>query len=206
MLSVGTFDVELDLWQNKWSGSDSELGAELDTPAKVLPSTDNEFYSNIRILLTILVTLPVTNCQCKRSISMLRLIKLHFAVPRLRLDWMDSQCCNIIEIYHTQQQKLSRSLYIVIQAHTLWQIYSLANCILEAKTMFNLAFLYFCCTFLLIVSLNLFPLTYFIVEHDTRQSVSAGASFLSSRTQLRRHYGLLRVLAWTWSQLQCETV
>ena len=117
-------------------------------------------------MLTILFTLPVTSCECKQSISLLRHMKLHFAVPCLRLDWMDSQCCNIIEIYHTQQQKLSRSLYIVIQAHTLWQIYSLANCILEAKTMFNLAFLYFCCTFLLIVSLNLFPLTYFIVEHD----------------------------------------
>ena len=31
--SVRSFDVDLDLWQNKWSG-DSERATELDTPTK----------------------------------------------------------------------------------------------------------------------------------------------------------------------------
>ena len=57
----------------KWSSSD--LAAELNTPAKVLPSTDNIFYPNIHILLKILITLPVTSCECERSISMLQLLK-----------------------------------------------------------------------------------------------------------------------------------
>ena len=71
--SPRSFDAELHLWQTKWSSSD--LAAELNTPAKVLPSTDNIFYANIHILLKILSTLPVTSCECERSISMLRLLK-----------------------------------------------------------------------------------------------------------------------------------
>ena len=72
--SVRSFDVELDLWQNKWSG-DSEQAKELDTPAKVLPTADHDYYPNIRTLIVILATLPITSCECERSISMLRLIK-----------------------------------------------------------------------------------------------------------------------------------
>lgn len=73
--SILPFDAELHLWQAKWSSSDTKLAAELNTPAKVLPSTDKVFYPNIHILLKILSTLPVTSCECERSISMLRLLK-----------------------------------------------------------------------------------------------------------------------------------
>ena len=72
--SVKSFDVELDLWQTKWS-SDSEQAKELDTPEKVLPSADPDYYPNIRTLIVILTTLPITSCECERSISMLRLVK-----------------------------------------------------------------------------------------------------------------------------------
>ena len=74
MPSVKSFDVELDLWQTKWS-SDSEQAKELDTPEKVLPSADPDYYPNIRTLIVILTTLPITSCECERSISMLRLVK-----------------------------------------------------------------------------------------------------------------------------------
>ena len=69
-----SFDAELDLWQNRWSG-DSERATELDTPAKVLPSADHDYYPNIRTLIVILATLPITSCECKRSVSMLWLVK-----------------------------------------------------------------------------------------------------------------------------------
>ena len=72
--SVKSFDVELDLWQTKWS-SDSEQAKELDTPEKVLPSADPDYYPNIRTLIVILTTLPITSCECELSISMLRLVK-----------------------------------------------------------------------------------------------------------------------------------
>ena len=64
--------MELDLWQNKWSGDSAK---ELDTPAKVLPTADHDYYPNIRTLIVILATLPITSCECEHSISMLRLIK-----------------------------------------------------------------------------------------------------------------------------------
>ncbi len=51
------------------------IASKLDTPAKALPHADEELYPNIRILLNIMATLPVTSCECERSICMLRLIK-----------------------------------------------------------------------------------------------------------------------------------
>ena len=43
--SIRSFDVELDLWQNKWRG-DSRLATELDTPAKLLPYCDPCYIAN----------------------------------------------------------------------------------------------------------------------------------------------------------------
>ena len=48
---------------------------ELDAPEKVLRHTDKDFYSNIHALLVIITTLPVTSCECERSISLLRHLK-----------------------------------------------------------------------------------------------------------------------------------
>ncbi len=68
-----SFDSELDLWQNKWTGN--ELAQELNSPANVLKHTDYDYFPNIHTLIVILATLPVTSCECERSISMLKLIK-----------------------------------------------------------------------------------------------------------------------------------
>ena len=64
-------DSELDLWQHKWKAR-SELASTLDTPEKSLKHTDSDFFLNIYTLLQII---PVTSCECERSISMLKLIK-----------------------------------------------------------------------------------------------------------------------------------
>ncbi len=72
--SVRSFDAELDLWQNKWKG-DAHLAQELNTPEKVLRHTDADYFPNIRTLIVILSTLPVTSCESERSISMLKRIK-----------------------------------------------------------------------------------------------------------------------------------
>ena len=72
--SVRSLDAELDLWQNKWRG-DAHLAQELNTPEKVLRHTDADYFPNIRTLIVILGTLPVTSCESERSISMLKRIK-----------------------------------------------------------------------------------------------------------------------------------
>ena len=69
-----SFDSELDLWQHKWA-SEPQLASELNTPEKCLAHTDSDFFPNIHVLLRIMATLPVTSCECERSISMLKLVK-----------------------------------------------------------------------------------------------------------------------------------
>ena len=48
---------------------------ELDTPEKFLRHTGKDFYPNIHALFVIITTLPVTSCECERSISLLRHLK-----------------------------------------------------------------------------------------------------------------------------------
>lgn len=72
--SFRSLDAELDLWQNKWTG-EPQLAVDLNTPESILAHTDQDYYPNIHALLVLMSTLPVTNCECERSISMLRLVK-----------------------------------------------------------------------------------------------------------------------------------
>ena len=73
--SPRSLDVELDLWHTKWVGSEAELAENLNTAAKALPHADQDYFPNIRTLILIMTTLPVTSCECERSISLLRLVK-----------------------------------------------------------------------------------------------------------------------------------
>ena len=66
--------MELEQWQNKWTCEAEEAGS-LNTPEKVLGHADKDYYPNIRSFMMIMVTLPVTSCECERSISLLRLVK-----------------------------------------------------------------------------------------------------------------------------------
>ena len=67
------FDSEFTIWKHKWENQ-TQLASELNTPEKALPHTDKDFF-NIHVLLNIMASLPVTSCECERSISMLRFIK-----------------------------------------------------------------------------------------------------------------------------------
>ena len=71
--AVKSFDVELDLWQNKWMRN-SNHAKELNTP-EVLEQTDQDYFPNIHTLIVIIVTLPITSCECEQSISMLKRLK-----------------------------------------------------------------------------------------------------------------------------------
>lgn len=71
---IRSLDAELQLWHRKWEVEDS-LAKELDTPEKVLVHIDRDFFPNISTLFHIMATLPVTSCECERSVSMLKLAK-----------------------------------------------------------------------------------------------------------------------------------
>ena len=51
------------------------MASTLNTPEKAIPFADKDFFPNIRVLLTIMATVPATSCDCERCISMLRLLK-----------------------------------------------------------------------------------------------------------------------------------
>ena len=61
-------DVELELWQSMWARNAEEA-------EKALVDMDKDYYPNIRSLMIIMVTIPVTLCECERSINLLRLVK-----------------------------------------------------------------------------------------------------------------------------------
>ena len=68
--SLLSLDAELDLWLHHWK-AEPELASELNTPGKTLQYADKDFYPNINVLLRIMATIPVTSCECERSISLL---------------------------------------------------------------------------------------------------------------------------------------
>ena len=55
--------------------SETVRAKQLDTPTKALSFVDKDYFPNIYVILVISATLPVTSCECERSISMLKLLK-----------------------------------------------------------------------------------------------------------------------------------
>ena len=74
--SSRSFESELNLWQNYWNSEENVVIADgLNTLEKLLQHTDKDINPSIHALTVIMITLPVTSCECERSISMLRFIK-----------------------------------------------------------------------------------------------------------------------------------
>ena len=48
---------------------------QLDTPINPQSFVDKDYFPNIYVIHVILATLPVTSCECERTISMLKLLK-----------------------------------------------------------------------------------------------------------------------------------
>ena len=82
---VMSFDAVLQLWHRKCE-KETDLAKKLNTPEKVLIHTDKYYFPNIYIIFLIMATLPVTSCECERSISMLKLTK-----PSLRSTTTDDR-------------------------------------------------------------------------------------------------------------------
>ena len=69
--SLGT---ELHIWKCKWSSSTEALP---DTPADALMFARQAIFPNNHSILRLVCTLPVTSCECERSISVLRRLKTY---------------------------------------------------------------------------------------------------------------------------------
>ena len=71
--SPASLDTELHPWQVMWM-------SKRDAPSSMqeaLEKCDSTFFPNIKRILVISSTFPVTSCECERSISTLRLLKTY---------------------------------------------------------------------------------------------------------------------------------
>lgn len=73
LLSPELISTEMKRWKARYSGMAAELRPS--TPAAAIKECDSDLYPNVRALLQIACTLPVTSCECERSASALR--RLH---------------------------------------------------------------------------------------------------------------------------------
>ena len=78
MPSPTSIDAELDIWYGYWMGQSKVT----DLPSTVSDTLHaiqfvRKVFPNIHTSLRILATIPVTSCECERSISQLRLVKTY---------------------------------------------------------------------------------------------------------------------------------
>ena len=67
-------EAELDLWESYWL---NDTSCDSDNISSTLKSIDFKSFSNIKVCLRILGTLPVTTCTCERSFSSMGKLKTY---------------------------------------------------------------------------------------------------------------------------------
>ena len=88
-------DAVLDLWETYWL---SNTSCHPDNISSTLKSINFSSFSNIKICLRILGTLPVTTCTCERSFSSMRRLKNYTRST------MVSERLNGIALMHVHQE------------------------------------------------------------------------------------------------------
>ena len=71
--SPHSLDAEMDLWQRKWQDAEILPTTANDTMAHV----NRDMFVNIYTALVLLQVVPVTSCECERSVSRLRRLKTY---------------------------------------------------------------------------------------------------------------------------------
>ena len=72
--SPSSLSTELHIWKCKWSSATEALP---NTPADALTFAKLAMFPNIHRILRLTCTLPVTSCECERSVSVLRRLKTY---------------------------------------------------------------------------------------------------------------------------------
>ena len=69
--SPATLSQEIELWRRKWTDHQTPPATLQET----LKACNGQLYPNIKTVLQITATFPVTSCECERSISTLGIVK-----------------------------------------------------------------------------------------------------------------------------------
>ena len=88
-------DGEFELWEKYWKTKNTCLP---DNISSTLKSINFPGFENIKILLRILATLPVTSCECERSFSALRRLKNY------KRSTMVANRLNGLDLLHVHQE------------------------------------------------------------------------------------------------------
>jgi len=74
MPNLALLESELELWETYWSTSTTVIPNNVSTALKEIKF---DGFSNIKVALRILATLPITSCECERSFSGMRRLKTY---------------------------------------------------------------------------------------------------------------------------------
>ena len=109
--SPSTLNQELQLWHCKWQGF---VGEAPDTPTKCLVHAPENLLPNVHRLLRLVGTIPVTSCECERSVSVLRRLKtyLRSTMGQKRLTGLA-----LLHIHYSTQVNLDEILNIFAGLH-----------------------------------------------------------------------------------------
>lgn len=72
--SIQNLQTEMDLWENYWSRN---VYLKPKSLRELLPIVDDSMFPNIIVAVRLLCTIPVTSCECERSVSALRRLKTY---------------------------------------------------------------------------------------------------------------------------------
>ena len=75
MPCIGSIKSELDIWCTYWTEHFNDILP--DTVIKTLKVTDKQSFPNIFTGLKILAVMPITTCECERTISTMRRLKTY---------------------------------------------------------------------------------------------------------------------------------
>ena len=73
LLSEHSINAELDMWEMFWDDKPDPPSTSQET----LKVIDTVIFPNIAVMLKIMSTIPVTTCECERSVSALRRLKTY---------------------------------------------------------------------------------------------------------------------------------
>ena len=109
--NASSLDTELQLWKHKWSSFTSPLPS---SPAEALLFAKDSMFPNIHCLLRLVCTIPVTSCECERSVSTLRRLKTYMrsTMGEERLSGLA-----LLHINYTMELNLDEIINIFTQKH-----------------------------------------------------------------------------------------
>ena len=104
-------EKEMCRWKSKYSTTCMPADKLPNSPSEAIKECDAQLYPNIRILLQIACTIPVTSCKCERSASVLRRLKTYMRAT------MGNERLALLDTLYDQHIDIDRVIDMYAQMH-----------------------------------------------------------------------------------------